>query len=412
MEKKDGVLQPCIDYRGLNAITIRYPYPLPLVPAALEQLRGTRFFTKLDLRSTYNLIRIKEGGKWKTAFHTTQGQYEYLVMPFSLTNAPAVFQALINGVFQDVLNKYVIAYIDDILVYSASFEEHVHHVWEVLSRLLKNCLFVKPEKCEYHRHTVTFLGYVISPRGVKMDQSKVQAVTGWPEPTTVKDLQRFLGFANFYCRFIRNYSSIASPLTSLLKGKPRKLAWGALSQEVFATLKRSFNIAPILRHPDPNRPFVLEVDASSCGVGTVLSQRHGTPSKLRPCAFNSRKLTPAEANYDVGNKELLSIKTLKIKTFSWQFEVVPPPPHPDPILPQSAILAPIRWNLVEEIQQAHAGEPPSAQCPPGKVYVPSWYRQQVMQWVHESISTGHPGCSLDVPAPALLVLVVHHEARQ
>ncbi|KAK3515671.1 hypothetical protein QTP70_026461 [Hemibagrus guttatus] len=133
--KKDGGLRPCIDYRGLNAITVPYPYPLPLVPAALEQLRGVRIFTKLDLRSAYNLVCIKKGDEWKTAFHTTHGHYEYRVMPFGLTNAPAVFQALINGVFQDLLGKWVIAYIDGILVYSASLEEHVLHVWEVLSRL-------------------------------------------------------------------------------------------------------------------------------------------------------------------------------------------------------------------------------------------------------------------------------------
>ncbi|KAK3527309.1 hypothetical protein QTP86_020238 [Hemibagrus guttatus] len=178
--KKDGGLRPCIDYRGLNAITVRYPYPLPLVPAALEQLRGAEFFTKLDLRSAYNLVRICEGDEWKTAFHTTHGHYEYLVMPFGLTNAPAVFQSLINGVFQDILGKWVIAYIDDILVYSISLEEH---------------------------------------QGVEMDVTKVQAVTEWPSPTTVKELQHFLGFANFYRRFIRNYSSMAGPLTKREDGE-------------------------------------------------------------------------------------------------------------------------------------------------------------------------------------------------
>ncbi|KAK3549027.1 hypothetical protein QTP70_027751, partial [Hemibagrus guttatus] len=162
MGKKDGGLRPCIDYQGLNAITVLYPYPLPLVPAALEQLRGARIFTKLDLRSAYSLVRIRKGDEWKTAFHTTHGHYEYRVMPFGLTNAPAVFQALINGVFQDMLGKWVIAYIDDILVYSTSPEEHVQHVREVLSRLQQHHLYVNLDKCEFHRSTVTFLGYVIS----------------------------------------------------------------------------------------------------------------------------------------------------------------------------------------------------------------------------------------------------------
>ncbi|KAK3539891.1 hypothetical protein QTP70_015770, partial [Hemibagrus guttatus] len=231
--KRDGGLRPCIDYRGLNAITVRYPYPLPLVPAALEQLRGARVFTKLDLRSAYNLVRIREGDEWKTAFHTTSGHYEYCVMPFGLTNAPAVFQALINGVFQDLLGKGVIAYIDDILVYSSSMEEHVRMVWEVLGRLQQHHLYVKLEKCEFHRSTVTFLGYVISRHGVEMDVVKVQAVTEWPAPTSVRELQRFLGFANFYRRFIRNYSSVAGPLTSLLRGKPKKLTWTDPARSAF-----------------------------------------------------------------------------------------------------------------------------------------------------------------------------------
>ncbi|KAK3574414.1 hypothetical protein QTP86_006579 [Hemibagrus guttatus] len=363
--KKDGGLRPCIDYRGLNAITVPYPYPLPLVPAALEQLRGARIFTKLDLRSAYNLVRIREGDEWKTAFHTTHG---------------------------------VIAYIDDILVYSKSLEEHVLHVREVLSRLQRHHLYVKLEKCEFHRRTVTFLGYVISQRGVEMDMVKVRAVTDWPAPTTVRELQRFLGFANFYRRFIRNYSSVAGPLTSLLR-------------------------APILRHPDPDLPFVVEVDASSSGLGAVLSQRHGEPGKLHPCAYYSRKLTAAECNYDVGNRELLAIKAAleewrhwlegarhpfqarwalfftrfrftvtyrpgskngKADALSRGFETPSEPTRIEPILPVTAILAPVQWNLVEEIQHAHADEPPPAGCPPNRLFVPPQFRLQVMQWTRTS----------------------------
>ncbi|KAK3551428.1 hypothetical protein QTP70_017324 [Hemibagrus guttatus] len=280
--------------RGLNAITVRYPYPLPLVPAALEQLRGARVFTKLDLRSAYNLVRIHEGDEWKTAFHTMSGHYEYCVMPFGLTNAPVVFQALINEVFQDLLGKGVIVYIDDILVYSTSMEEHVCMVRKVLCRLQQHHLYVKLEKCEFHRPTVTSLGYVISHHGVEMDVVKVQAVTEWPAPTSVRELQCFLGFANFYRRFIRNYSLVAGPLTSLLRGKPKKLTWTDQIRTAFQQLKNCFTTAPILRHPDPDLPFVVEVDASSSGLGAVLSQRHGEPSKLHPCVFYSRKLTSAE----------------------------------------------------------------------------------------------------------------------
>ncbi|KAK3565402.1 hypothetical protein QTP86_007940 [Hemibagrus guttatus] len=270
--KKDGGLHLCIDYRGLNAITVRYPYLVPLVPAALEQLRGAKFFTKLDLRSAYNLVRIREGDEWKTSLHTSHGHYEYLVMPFGLTNAPAVFQSLINEVFQDILGKWMIAYIDDSLVYSTSLEEHVRHVRAILSRLQQNHLYVKPEKCEFHRTTITFQRYVISRQGVEMDLTKVQAVTEWPNPTTVKELQRFLGFANFYRHFIQNYSSMAGPLTSLLRGKSRRLSWSEQAQAAFSQLKDIFTMAPILRHPDPDLPFVVEVDASSSGIGAMLSQ--------------------------------------------------------------------------------------------------------------------------------------------
>ncbi|KAK3518108.1 hypothetical protein QTP70_033325, partial [Hemibagrus guttatus] len=449
--KRDGGLRPCIDYRGLNAITVRYPYPLPLVPAALEQLRGARVFTKLDLRSAYNLVRIREGDEWKTAFHTTSGHYEYCVMPFGLTNAPAVFQALINGVFQDLLGKGVIAYIDDILVYSSSMEEHVRMVREVLGRLQQHHLYAKLEKCEFHRSTVTFLGYVISRHGVEMDVVKVQAVTEWPAPTSVRELQRFLGFANFYRRFIRNYSSVAGSLTSLLRGKPKKLTWTDPARSAFQQLKNCFTTAPILRHPDPDLPFVVEVDASSSGLGAVLSQRHGEPGKLHPCAFYSRKLTRAEVNYDVGNRELLAIKAAleewrhwlegarhpfqvltdhrnleylrgakrlnprqarwaifftrfaftvtyrpgskngKADALSRQFEADDEPTQPDVILPATAILAPVQWNLIEEIRRAHTDEPPPAGCPPTKLFVPLHFRQQVMQWVHEAPSSGHPG---------------------
>ncbi|KAK3513487.1 hypothetical protein QTP70_015506, partial [Hemibagrus guttatus] len=428
-----------------------YPYPLPLVPAALEQLRGARVFTKLDLRSAYNLVRIQEGDEWKTAFHATHGHYEYCVMPFGLTNAPAVFQALINGVFRDLLGRGVIAYIDDILVYSTSMEDHISQVREVLARLQRFHLFVKLEKCEFSRTTVTFLGYVISPRGVEMDTNKVRAVSEWPALATIKELQRFLGFANFYRRFIRSYSSVAAPLTSLLRGKPKKLSWTDQARAAFQRLKDCFTTGPILCHPDPDRPFVVEVDASSSGLGAVLSQRHGNPRKVHPCAFYSRKLTTAEVNYDVGNRELLAIKAALEEWCHWlegachpfqvltdhrnleylrgakclnprqarwalfftrfQFTVSYRPGskngkadalsrqsegagvlgQPELILPATTLLAPVRWDLLGEIWRAHAEEPPPADCPPRRLFVPSQFRPQVMQWVHEAPSSGHPG---------------------
>ncbi|KAG1925937.1 hypothetical protein F2P79_025177 [Pimephales promelas] len=173
VKKKDGGLRPCIDYRSLNDITTKFRYPLPLVPAALEQLRQARYFTKLDLRCAYNLIRIREGDEWKTAFSTTTGHYEYLVMPFGLSNSPSVFQAFINDVFRDMLNQWVIVYIDDILIYSKTYEEHVKHVRAVLKLLNQHQLYAKAEKCEFHQETISFLGYVISSGGVAMDEKKL-----------------------------------------------------------------------------------------------------------------------------------------------------------------------------------------------------------------------------------------------
>ncbi len=197
VKKKDGGLRPCIDYRALNDLTVKFCYPLPLDPAALEQLRTAKYFTKLDLRSAYNLIRIREGDEWKTAFSTTSEHYEYLVMPFGLVNSPSVFQAFINDVFRDMLNRWVIVYIDDILIYSDSYEDHVKQVRSVLQRLLTHQLYAKIEKCEFHQTSVSFLRYVISSGGVAMDDKKVQAVIDWPQPVTLKEFQRFLGLCQF-----------------------------------------------------------------------------------------------------------------------------------------------------------------------------------------------------------------------
>ncbi|XDV15206.1 hypothetical protein PO909_015336 [Leuciscus waleckii] len=306
--KKDGGLRPCIDYRILNAATVKYRYPLPLVPSALEQLRSAKIFTKLDLRSAYNLVRIREGDEWKTAFITPAGHYEYRVMPFGLSNSPAIFQGFMNEVFRDMLHRFVIIYIDDILIYSSNLDEHILQVKKVLQRLREYQLYLKLEKCEFHRESMHFLGYVIRPDGISMDQSKVEAVINWPKPQTLKELQRFLGFANFYRRFIRDYSKICAPVTSMVKKGIKRLTWSTEACQAFETLKEAFSSAPMLSHPDPELPFLVEVDASTNGVGAVLSQRQGTPSRLHPCAAFSRKLSPAEQNYDVGNRELLAIK--------------------------------------------------------------------------------------------------------
>ncbi|KAL0161769.1 hypothetical protein M9458_045494, partial [Cirrhinus mrigala] len=368
VSKKDGGLRPCIDYRGLNNVTVKLRYPLPLAT----------IYTKLDLQSAYNLIRIREGDEWKTAFLTTRGHYKYQVMPYGLANSPAIFQSFINEILKDFLNKFVIVYIDDILIYSKSEAEHINHV------------------------------------------------------------------ANFYRRFIRNYSTVASPLTSLLKNKPSKLKWTEEANQAFVSLRERFTTAPILKHPDSNVPFVIEVDASDCGIGAVLSQRHGQPGKLHPCTFYSRKLTSAKRNYDVRNKELLSMKAAIEEWRHWlegtlhPFQVITDHKNleyikgakrlnprqarwalfftrfnftvtyrpgsknskadalsrrhnlptnslkPEPILPPTVILAPISWDIMDEIHREQEQDPPPPQCPPNKHYVPQRLRPRVLH-------AGHPG---------------------
>ncbi|KAL0173539.1 hypothetical protein M9458_029507, partial [Cirrhinus mrigala] len=219
VKKKDRSLHPCIDYRGLNNITVKNRYPLPLMSSAFERLQGVSFFTKLDLRNAYHLVRIREGDEWKTAFNTPRGHFEYCVLPFGLSNTPAVFQALVNDVLRDMLDQFIYVYLDDILIFSHSLQEHVQHVRRVLQRLLENGLYVKAEKCVFHAQSVPFLGYIVSVEGLRMDPDKIQAVVDWPTPDSRKALQRFLGFANFYRCFIRNFSQLAAPLTALTSTK-------------------------------------------------------------------------------------------------------------------------------------------------------------------------------------------------
>ncbi|KAG1933749.1 hypothetical protein F2P79_020467 [Pimephales promelas] len=319
VKKKDGGLRPCIDYRSLNEITVKFRYPLPLAPAALEQLRFAKYFTKLDLRNAFKLIWIIEGDEWKTAFSTTTGHYEYNVMPFGLANSPSVFQSFVNEIFRDMLNRNLIVYIADILIYSETFDDHTQ---------------------------ITFLGYIISAEGVTMDSGK---------------------------------------------------------------LKEKFTIAPILHHPDPEREFIVEVDASDTGIGAILSQRQGNLSKVFPCAYYSRKLTSAERNYDVGDRELLAMKAAleewrhwlevahlpftvltdhrnleyiktakrlnprqarwslffsrfdfkvtyrpgskkgKADSLSRQFDSSPSSHTSEPILPSTLIVAPVQWDIMTEI---------------------------------------------------------------
>jgi len=291
-------LRLCVDYRALNRVTIPNRYPLPLMQELQDRVRGAQWF---------HLIRVKEGDEWKTAFRTRYGLFEFQVMPFGLTNAPSTFQDMMNHVFSDMLDVGVIAYMDDILVYADTEEGHDRTVKEVLKRLQANGLAISPEKCIWKAKEVKFLGYIIGRNGIKMSEEKVEAVLGWKTPNSLTEVQSFLGFANFYRRFIKNYSRVAKPLTELTKKEKGKgWAWNHEAEAAFKDLKHRFTTAPILAHFDPAKPVIVETDASDFALGAILSQRD-KEGRLHPVAFHSRKFQPVEINYEIHDKELLAI---------------------------------------------------------------------------------------------------------
>lgn len=295
----------CIDYRQLNSRTRKNKYPLPQISNLLEQLSGARIFTKMDLRGAYHLLRIAAGHESKTTFRCRYGAFEFLVMPFGLTNAPSTFQHFINDVFHKHIDKFVIVYLDDILVYSRNLDDHRKHVLQVLKLLRDFNLFAKASKCTFHQPSVEYLGYIVGASGISMDESKVTSILEWPKPTSVKGVQSFLGFANFYRRFIRDYSKIVTPMTSLTK-KDLPFDWNPKCDEAFEALKIRFTSAPILAHFDPSLATVVETDASDYAMGAIISQI-GKENILHPVVFDSRKLSPAELNYEIHDKELLAI---------------------------------------------------------------------------------------------------------
>ena len=305
VRKKTGDLRLCVDYRGLNAITKKNRYPLPLIVDLLDRVQGCTVFTVLDLKNAFNLIRIKDGDEWKTAFRTPLGLYEYLVMPFGLTNAPATFQALIQDTLRDFLDIFCVVYLDDILIFSHSQVEHDSHVQQVLDRLKGANLFANAQKCEFDKSQVGYLGYLISADGIRMDPKKLETISHWPEPRSVRDIQSFLGFTNFYRRFVDHYAQIVLPLNQLTcKDVPFDFTDSCCS--AFNKLKSIFTSYPVLHHFDPSLTCTLSTDASNFAISGVL-QQPDSDNHLHPIAYYSRKLSPAEINYDVYDKELLGV---------------------------------------------------------------------------------------------------------
>nr|GEZ42225.1 retrotransposon protein, putative, Ty3-gypsy subclass [Tanacetum cinerariifolium] len=296
-KKKDGSMMLCINYRELNRVTIRNRYPLPRIDDLFDQLQGAKFFSKIDLRSGYHQLRVKEQDIPKTAFRTRYGHYEFLVMLFGLINASAVFMDLMNRIFHEYLEKFVIVFIDDILVYSKIKEEHEEHLRIVLGTLRQKKLYAKLSKREFWLGQVAFLGHIVSADGITMDPAKVEAITKWPRPKKVTEIRSFLGLAGYYRRFVEGLSCLALLLTKLMR-KGEKFVWDEEQEKSFVELKKRVVSAPILTLPSGSGGFQIYSDASKKGLGCVLIQ-HG-----KVIAYASRQLKPYEANYPTHDLEL------------------------------------------------------------------------------------------------------------
>jgi hypothetical protein len=271
VKKKDQTLRMCVDYRPLNEVTIKNKYPLPRIDLLFDQLAGAKVFSKIDLRSGYHQIKIRPEDIPKTTFTTRYGLYEYLVMSFGLTNAPTHFMYLMNSVFMLELEKFVVVFIDDILVYSKSGEEHVEHLRVVLTCLRDHQLYAKFSKCEFWLREVQFLGHVLLAEGVAVDPGKVKDILNWKPPISVHEVRSFLEMVGYYRRFIPDFSKVAKPITELLKNQT-KFIWSPECEKAFRILKKSLTTAPVLAQPDIEKPFDVYCDASGIGLGCVLMQ--------------------------------------------------------------------------------------------------------------------------------------------
>uniref|UniRef100_A0A0W0F076 Reverse transcriptase domain-containing protein n=2 Tax=Moniliophthora roreri TaxID=221103 RepID=A0A0W0F076_MONRR len=304
--EQDKFLKENLQKEELNKGTVKNTYPLPLISELLDKLKGVTIFTKLDLQNGYNNVRIKDGDQWKATFKTNRGLFEPMVMFFGLSNSPTTFQAFMNDILSDFIDEgWCVVYMDDILLFSKDQTEHREQTERLMRRLKKHDLFLKLEKCEFDITEVIFLGMVIRPSYIAMDLVKLAGIADWEPPQTVKGVHAFLGFGNFYRKFIGKYAHLTRPLNNLLQ-KNWKFEWTRQCQIAFDLLKAKFLSEPILVMPDVDKPFVIEADASKWATGAVLRQK-GTDGEWHPCGYLSKSLSPMEQNYEIYDRKLLAI---------------------------------------------------------------------------------------------------------
>jgi len=298
--KKDGGLRMVIDYRAINKLTVANRYPLPRIDDLLDRLQGMQYATCLDLASGYYQIPINVDDQPKTAFSTPLGLFEFKVLPMGLCNSPATFQAVMNRVLQPYIGDFCLVYLDDIIIYSRTKEDHINHVKLVLDRLKEHQFYLRLQKCAFGRPEVTYLGHVVGRDGLKPDPKKTAAVADWPVPKDVPQLRSFLGLTNYFRKFIMGYSMLVKPLTDRLRQGSPNPWWSPECQGAFDAVKTALCTAPVLQFPDCTKPFEVVADACNTGMGALLMQDG------HPCCFLSRKFKPAECNYPTTEQELLA----------------------------------------------------------------------------------------------------------
>ncbi|SPO23375.1 uncharacterized protein UTRI_02053 [Ustilago trichophora] len=372
--KKDGGWRMCIDYRALNAITATNGYPLPVIQQCLDQLGQAQWFLKIDLTSGYWQIRLKPEDVSKTAFNTRIGKFEFLVMPFGLKNAPSVFQTLVNRVLRPYLDKFVIVYLDDILIYSNTLDEHREHVSRILEILEQHRLFAKPSKCIFGTTSIEFCGHLVGQGNIKPLEDKVKLIRDWPRPTSIHDLRSFLGLCSYYRRYAKGFASITAPLFDLLKVKKgsgldissknsRKVPviWNDRADLAFRKIKGLLYSAPILRQPNPDSKYTIETDASDWAIGCVLLQEDQSTDFLMSLTAEPDHLKDIKAYLRDGE--------------------IPPGPEWSLVLEEAG-----HWRLDADDQLTRILED-GAQAP----YLESMHRSHFLDKMHQSY--GHLGAA-------------------